>query len=149
MRVMVHKERPMTTFSRRLLWIPLAALVIIAAHARSSEAQERTTPRPEVVQLSEAVIAAVNGADAAVDKLVKEFFAPEYQKARSAEERRKWFEPIRAKYGKISLTGLRRSAEDTFTIVAAGDKNATLSFVVTHDATYKVTGLALEESGTY
>ncbi len=137
----------MNTTSFRLLWIPVASLVMIAAHAPSPNAQERTTPRPEVSQLSEAVIAAVNGADTAVDKLVKDFFAPEYQKARSAEERRKWFEPIRAKYGKVSIAGLRRSAEDTFTIVATGDKNATVSFVITHDDKYKVTGLALEESG--
>ncbi len=137
----------MRTIVPRTLVIPVVAFAMIAAHARSSEAQERATPRPEVMQLSEAVIAAVNGNAAAVDKLVKDFFAPEYQKARSPEERRKWFEPIRAKYGQISRTGLRRSAEDTFTIVATGDKNATVNFVVTHDDKYKVTGLALDESG--
>lgn len=111
------------------------------------QAQERTTPRPEVQKMAQAIVDAVNGGNAAVDALVKDHFSAEYGKARSADERRKWFEPLRAKYGKISITQMRRTAADTFVIVAAGDKDATVNLVVTHDDKFKITGLGLEEPG--
>ena len=111
------------------------------------QAQERTTPRPEVQKMAQAIVEAVNGGNAAVDALVKDHFSAEYGKVRSADDRRKWFEPLRAKYGQISITQMRRTAPDTFVIVAAGDKDATVNLVVTHDDKFKITGLGLEEPG--
>jgi hypothetical protein len=103
------------------------------------------TPRPEVIQIAQAIVEAVNGSDDAVDRLVEGHFSAEYRALRPIEERRRWFQPLREKLGTMTPTGLQRRAEDTFIIVAEGGKNVTLHLVVTHDPSYRITGLAVEE----
>lgn len=138
----------MTPIHYRMLGLPLAALAFVALSAGSASAQvERTTPRPEVIRLAQAIVGAVNGNAEAVDKLVKEHFTSESQAAKPAADRRKWFESIRAKYGKVTARSLQRSEEDTFTIVASGEKNGEVRISVTHDENLKVKALGLEQGG--
>ena len=126
------------------LWLALAVFAVV--HSAPAAAQGQS-PRPEVVQLVDAFIDTVNGAESAADKFVKEHFTAEYQKARSAEERRKWFQEIRAKYGKVTLAGLRREAPDAFIIAVSAEKGGQAEFRVTHDEKYKVSALGLNEAG--
>ncbi|HVL68118.1 MAG TPA: hypothetical protein VM364_12725 [Vicinamibacterales bacterium] len=135
--------RPVT---RQLLSCTFAALVLVAAATAAFGAQG-ATPRPEVLQITEAVIAAVNGTNTAVDGLAKDFFTTEYQKKQTPEERRKWFEAIRTRHGKIQREALRREAPDTFIIIASGEKSGTLNIAVTHDEAYKVTNLDVRQPG--
>ena len=136
----------MTTAYSRMLWIPLVALVLVAVHTPPVAGQGQS-PRPEVMQMVEAFVAAVNGTDAAVDKFVKEFFTADYQKARSAEERQKWFQSIRAKHGKITVPRLRRTSPDTFVIVVSAEKGGEAEFSVTHDDKFKIAGLGVNQPG--
>lgn len=138
----------MTRIYQRTCLVSFAAVAFVAFSAGSAGAQvERTTPRPEVVKLAQDVIGAVNGDADAVDKFVKEHFTPEYRAAKPTEDRRKWFDSVRAKYGKLKLSNLQRSEEDNFTIIATSEKNGEVRFSVTHDENLKVRELALADAG--
>lgn len=134
----------MKTHLHHILSLALAVFAVV--HAAPAAAQGQS-PRPEVVQLVQAFIDTVNGTDSAADTFAKEHFTAEYQKTRTAEERRKWIQGIRAKYGKLTLQGLRREAPDTFIIAVSAEKGGQTEFRVTHDEKYKVSALVLNEAG--
>lgn len=137
----------MTTTLRRLFGISLLAFAAAAQVSTAAARAQGQQPRPEVRQLVDAFIETVNGADPAADKFVKEHFTPEYQKARTVEERRTWFQNIRAKHGKVTLTGLRRISPETFVIALSAEKGGNVEFEVTHTDTFKVSALGLNQAG--
>ena len=131
--------------TRKMRQAALVVALSCSALAVTAGAQERRTPSPEVQARVSAVLAAINGNDAAVDTLVKEHFTEEYRKARSAEERRKWFEPHRTRLGTSDVGRLLRRDAETVVMEVVGEKG-TLNFVLTLDEkTSLIKGLGTEE----
>lgn len=134
----------------RILAAGLVGLLAAVILGQTAYVQERVrkTPSPEVQQRVRAVLDAVNGDNAAVDKLVKEHFTPEYAAARTPEERRQWFEPLRARLGKIEVEMLRRRDAETVVMLVIGQKEKAALVLTLDEKTSLIKGLGVEEPGS-
>lgn len=116
---------------------------MVPALAISARAQEQQQQPPEVMKLVQAITAAVNGDDAAVQKLVNEHFTASYRDLRPIEARQDWFKPLRENLGTITVGSQSRTAPDTFQFLVKGAKGGVLTLVVKHDEAFKITALSI------
>ena len=107
-------------------------------------------PPPEVRARTDAFIKALNGTPEEWEQMAQENYSPESLAARSAEERRRFFDRLKNDFGQITVTRVeQRGPAEPLMLSIEGSKElkAIIKLQLQSVSPYKFTGLSVEVGG--